>query len=165
MMNAQTRLALDDTVMTSIIKMADGNPGALQVCTDMVKYGHDIDPHSMGGLDCPKCGARPMVVHDITGEQIPWPAWVCGTQNHHGDFRQSSYCRIKVQQTTVERLKEDIAEGIAKNERLLNETIEQQATIKNLEDSLRSLASDWLAQQATISRLEGELVGARELHK
>jgi hypothetical protein len=32
-----------------------------------------------------------MVVHDITGEQIPWPAWVCGTQNHRGDFRQSGY--------------------------------------------------------------------------
>ena len=49
-MNTQTRLALDDTVMTSIIKMAGGNPGALRVCTDIVKHGQDIDPHGMGGL-------------------------------------------------------------------------------------------------------------------
>ena len=90
--------------------------------------------------DCPKCGARPMVVHDITGEQIPWPAWECGTQNHHDDFRQSDTCKIKEQQATVEQLKEDIAEGIAKNERLLNETIEQQATIKKLETKLKALA-------------------------
>jgi hypothetical protein len=60
--------------------------------------------YSMSDTDCPKCGSKLMIVHGINGERIPWPAWECGTQNHHDDFRQSDKCKIKEQQATIERL-------------------------------------------------------------
>ena len=49
-MNTNTRLTLDDTVMTSIMKLAEGNPGAMRVCSEIMKNGEKIDPQGMGGF-------------------------------------------------------------------------------------------------------------------
>lgn len=54
---------------------------------------------------CPKCGAAPMVVNDIHGQPMPWPAWVCGSSDHHGDFYQSPRCSIRTLGAENQRLR------------------------------------------------------------
>lgn len=49
-MSDKPRLALDDTFLSATMKMAGGNPGALRVCTEIMKYGIDIDPKGLGGF-------------------------------------------------------------------------------------------------------------------
>jgi hypothetical protein len=45
------RIGMNDSVMTAIIKMAGGNPGAITVMADMVRQGGFIDPDDfMGGF-------------------------------------------------------------------------------------------------------------------
>ena len=46
-----TRLELTDTPKDILIKMSEGNPGALMVCINLLKYGKEIDPEAaLGGL-------------------------------------------------------------------------------------------------------------------
>jgi hypothetical protein len=48
---ANSRIQLNDTVITACTKMSEGNPGALTVVTQMIKSGGDIDPDGfMGGF-------------------------------------------------------------------------------------------------------------------
>jgi len=50
-MNNNTRIKLSDTPMSSMMKMADGNPGAITVMTSLFKEGGEIDPQDfLGGL-------------------------------------------------------------------------------------------------------------------
>jgi hypothetical protein len=43
-MSHRTRIALEDTVMSAITKMAEGNPGAASVCVSLYKDTPAIDP-------------------------------------------------------------------------------------------------------------------------
>lgn len=46
-----TRIDINDTEMSAAMKMADGNPGAMKVCSMMLQYGGAIDTDDiMGGL-------------------------------------------------------------------------------------------------------------------
>lgn len=50
-MNRDTRLALTDTPQDIVMKMCDGNPGALGAMMDVIRNGDVIDPQDcMGGL-------------------------------------------------------------------------------------------------------------------
>ena len=73
------RITLRDTPLSAIAKMADGNPGAVNVMFRMIKEGGEIDPDSfMGGighilsLDTYKIyGHRIwMLFKDVCGENI-----------------------------------------------------------------------------------------------
>jgi hypothetical protein len=41
---------LNMTTFDGIMKMSNGNPGAVRVCAELIKQGDVIDPRSMGGL-------------------------------------------------------------------------------------------------------------------
>lgn len=46
-----TRIELEDDTMSVIMKMADGNPGAMRVCMDLLKEAENIDTDDiMGGF-------------------------------------------------------------------------------------------------------------------
>ena len=46
-----TRIELSDSVQSAIIKMAEGNPGAVRVLCELFKWSPTIDPQSaLGGL-------------------------------------------------------------------------------------------------------------------
>lgn len=46
-----TRITLTDDAISTMMKMTDGNPGALAVCMQITKQGEAIDPDAfMGGL-------------------------------------------------------------------------------------------------------------------
>ena len=46
-----SRIELNDTVANAILKMSDGNPGAITAMSDILKEAADIDPQSaMGGM-------------------------------------------------------------------------------------------------------------------
>lgn len=55
------RITLQDTPMSAIIKLADGNPGAIGVCTELFKEGARIDPDAFGG------GIAPLISLDSRG--------------------------------------------------------------------------------------------------
>ncbi len=40
------RIKLTDTLMDSVMKLTEGNPGALRVIMDIVKDGKEIDPYT-----------------------------------------------------------------------------------------------------------------------
>ena len=45
------RITLDMTTMDALMALAEGNPGAVKVCMDLLTHGSSIDPDSaMGGL-------------------------------------------------------------------------------------------------------------------
>jgi hypothetical protein len=45
------RLGLQDTVLSAVTKMSDGNPGAISAMTEIIKKHEQIDPQSaLGGL-------------------------------------------------------------------------------------------------------------------
>lgn len=44
-----TRIDLNDTMQSVVIKMAEGNPGALRVCMDLLAKGEQIDPDDWAG--------------------------------------------------------------------------------------------------------------------
>jgi hypothetical protein len=48
--STKERLVLSDTPVTAITKLAEGNPGALRVCFEMLKNGPTIDPLGMDGI-------------------------------------------------------------------------------------------------------------------
>lgn len=54
-MNDNIRLTLDDTAMTSVMKMAGGNPGALRICSEILKRGGEIDPQGLAGFGALMC--------------------------------------------------------------------------------------------------------------
>ena len=46
-----TKIHLTDSMMDILIKMSEGNPGALTVCLQIIKDGEQIDPdHGLGGI-------------------------------------------------------------------------------------------------------------------
>ena len=48
---AKTRIMLEDSAMDAILKMANGNAGAIKVCVDILHKGADIDPDDfLGGF-------------------------------------------------------------------------------------------------------------------
>lgn len=50
-MNTETRIELNDTPKSILIKMAGGNPGAINVLIKIMKEGQQIDPQQgLGGL-------------------------------------------------------------------------------------------------------------------
>lgn len=75
-MNKGTKLKLDDTVQDMVIKISEGNPGALTVCLDILKKGKSIDPDGFDG------GIGSLLLFDslsLYGSQI-WMLYkdVCG---------------------------------------------------------------------------------------
>lgn len=47
----QVRITLEQTLIESLVAMCDGNPGALSVCTQLLKEGEHIDPdNAFGGF-------------------------------------------------------------------------------------------------------------------
>lgn len=44
--NRNQRIELTDNVLTSVMKLCEGNPGALRVCMETVSRGKEIDPDS-----------------------------------------------------------------------------------------------------------------------
>lgn len=45
----KTRIGMNDSMMDIIIKMAGGNPGAMNVCMRMMTEAEDIDPDAVLG--------------------------------------------------------------------------------------------------------------------
>lgn len=46
---AESRIQLTDTPQSAVMKMSEGNPGALTVCARMFREGGQIDPDSFAG--------------------------------------------------------------------------------------------------------------------
>lgn len=78
-MNSKMRIELTDSGMDIIVKMAEGNPGAVRVLCEMLKDGGAIDPdNSFGGLGALLSldtfgiyGSRIWVLYkDICGEDL-----------------------------------------------------------------------------------------------
>lgn len=78
-MNQNTRIELNDTPISAVAKLSEGNPGALSVCMQMLQRGGDIDPDGiLGGLGCILCldsyaiyGTRIwMLYKDVCGEDL-----------------------------------------------------------------------------------------------
>lgn len=47
----KTKITLEDSPMDILLKMSEGNPGALSVCMQLLEKGGQIDPDSaLGGL-------------------------------------------------------------------------------------------------------------------
>ena len=70
------RIEMTDTVVDVIIKLVEGNPGAVKVCTEMIKCGESIDPDSVwGGIG----NLLSLDTHRIYGSRI-WMLYkdVCG---------------------------------------------------------------------------------------
>jgi len=46
-----SRIKLEDSTMDALVKMVNGNPGAIAALMDIIKYGDDIDPQgALGGM-------------------------------------------------------------------------------------------------------------------
>ena len=43
------RIDMSDTTVSAVIKMADGNPGAVRVCCEILQTAEAIDPDAFGG--------------------------------------------------------------------------------------------------------------------
>ena len=43
------RITLEDSLQSTVVKMVEGNPGAMRVCCDLIKENAKIDPDSMLG--------------------------------------------------------------------------------------------------------------------
>lgn len=51
MKTMNTKIQLTDSTQDALLKMSEGNPGALTVCVQILKNGEQIDPdNAMGGL-------------------------------------------------------------------------------------------------------------------
>ena len=75
-MKRKDRIELHDSIRDILMKMSEGNPGALTVCMKMLEEGGDIDPQSFaGGLGA----ILGMDSHGIYGSRI-WMLYkdVCG---------------------------------------------------------------------------------------
>jgi len=50
-MNHKQKIQLNDTVMDMMVKMSEGNPGALTTCMELIKTKNRVDPDAfMGGI-------------------------------------------------------------------------------------------------------------------
>jgi hypothetical protein len=50
-MNRNTRITMEDSTMSAVMKLSGGNPGAISVCARMLNEGATIDPDDfLGGL-------------------------------------------------------------------------------------------------------------------
>ena len=47
---AHERLTLEDTNMSAVMKLSGGNPGAMRVCSEILKHGAEIDPQVISGV-------------------------------------------------------------------------------------------------------------------
>ena len=45
----RSKIGLNDTVQDTLIKLSEGNPGALSVCMQIMAKGSQIDPDAFGG--------------------------------------------------------------------------------------------------------------------
>lgn len=76
MIRTKNRIELSDTPLDAIVKLSEGNPGAVDVCLKLFQKGGDIDPDSaFGGF-----GAMlALDTHGIYGSRI-WVLFkdVCG---------------------------------------------------------------------------------------
>ena len=59
--NDKQRIELADTAMSAILKVAEGNPGAISVCVQVLKENSRSDPDSILG------GLGPILAFDATG--------------------------------------------------------------------------------------------------
>ena len=55
------RITLQDTALSAIVKLVEGNPGAARVCTELYKTAAGIDPDAFGG------GLAPLLMLDTLG--------------------------------------------------------------------------------------------------
>lgn len=61
------RIGLKDTTISAIMKLSEGNPGAIRVCTEMLNKSERIDPDSaLGGLGA----LLSLDTHKIYGSRI-----------------------------------------------------------------------------------------------
>lgn len=74
-----TKIKLSDTILDVVVKMGEGNPGALRVCTEILQEDKGIDPdNTLGGLETVLAldtlgiyGARIwMLYKDVCGEDL-----------------------------------------------------------------------------------------------
>ena len=71
------RICIEDNTISAIMKLAEGNPGALNVCMNIIESGPEIDP--IGGLGpllsmdtLGIYGSRIwMLYKDVCGEDLP----------------------------------------------------------------------------------------------
>lgn len=113
-----TRINGDDTISSAILKLSDGNPGAIHVCTLCIDHGDIIDPHTvLGGLG----NLLSLDTHNIYGPDI-WMLYkdVCGE-----DIVKTIAClrACQLRQITISTLKYAIAnhgDGINCNQVLLD---------------------------------------------
>ncbi len=78
-MNETQRITLDDSILDVLVKMSEGNPGALNVCKGLLENGAQIDPDDfMGGLGAISSldslglyGAKIWMLHkDVCGQNL-----------------------------------------------------------------------------------------------
>jgi len=48
-----SRIELNDTMLDAVVKMADGNPGAIMALTELIKHNEEIDPQAAFGALSP----------------------------------------------------------------------------------------------------------------
>lgn len=46
---SDTRIDIEDTIMSAVLKLAEGNPGAITVLAEIIKYGACVDPDALFG--------------------------------------------------------------------------------------------------------------------
>lgn len=61
------RINFSDTAISAITKLAEGNPGALHVCAELLREGATIDPDAFGGG---LSGLLSLDTHTIYGADI-----------------------------------------------------------------------------------------------
>lgn len=71
------RISADDTMQQGIMKMVEGNPGAVNVCVDLLKFGQDVNPEA--GLTSGMVYIMTLDLLQIYGSRI-WMLYkdVCG---------------------------------------------------------------------------------------
>ena len=76
----KSKIELTDSIQDVLVKMSEGNPGALTVCLEILKHGEKIDPdNAMGGLGAilsldtlQLYGAKIwMLYKDVCGKELP----------------------------------------------------------------------------------------------
>ena len=73
----RARITLEDSTLSAIVKVSEGNPGATYVCAELYKQGETIDPNAaMGGM----APILALDTHGIYGSRI-WMLYkdVCGS--------------------------------------------------------------------------------------
>lgn len=75
----ETRIKLEDDLMSAVLKLSDGNPGALSALMEMAQNSPEVDPDSFGGVFSP---LRSLDMHNIYGTDV-YVLWydICGKCN------------------------------------------------------------------------------------